>query len=238
MAEWFDWTKLSSDPNLPESRQRMKEFLLSARREHPDQGTMAFLEAIAAGRRVLDVGVVSHTSGAADKEKWRHARIAAAASYCLGVDILAPEVEELRRRGFNVVVADATSERDLGERFDVVFLGDVIEHVSRPVDLLGFAKRHLAADARMFASTPNPFSGKFFHGFRQDRVAIVNLDHVGWITPTAAVELGRRAGLKLEAYHLVRREPQRFHRLRSWAGAWMPVDYRYPAYVYEYRAIE
>ena len=91
---------------------------------------MAFLEAIAAGRRVLDVGVVSPGAHGAGDGKWRHGRIAAAAS-CLGVDILAPEVEELRRRGFNVVAADATSDRDLGERFDVVS-GDVIEHVSRP----------------------------------------------------------------------------------------------------------
>ena len=110
--------------------------------------------------------------------------------------------------------------------------------MSRPVDLLAFAKRHLAPDARVFASTPNPFSHKFFHGFRQDGVAMVNLDHVGWITPTAAVEIGRRADLKLEAYHLLKRDPQRLHRLWAWAGAWMPIDYRYPAYVYEYRAIE
>ena len=120
VAEWFDWTKLSSDPNLPDSRRRMTDFLLSVRREHPAEGTMAFLEAIAAGRRVLDVGVVSPGAHGAGDGKWRHGRIAAAASYCLGVDILAPEVEELRRRGFNVVAADATSDRDLGERFDVV----------------------------------------------------------------------------------------------------------------------
>jgi SAM-dependent methyltransferase len=237
VAEWFDWTARTGDPNDPESWRRMKEFLLSVQRVHRDHGFLSFVESLVRGKRVLDVGVVSHHRGASDREKWRHERIAAAASYCLGVDILAPEVEELRRRGFNVVVADATSDRDLGERFEVAFLGDVIEHVSRPVDLLAFALRHLLPGGIVLAATPNPFSRKFFDRFRRYGVPIVNLDHVGWITPTAAVELGRRAGLKLEAYHLVNRKPSSGRAGSLWTRFVAPIEYRFSAYLYEYRAI-
>jgi 2-polyprenyl-3-methyl-5-hydroxy-6-metoxy-1,4-benzoquinol methylase len=63
------------------------------------------------------------------------------------LDILAPLVEELRGRGFNVRCVDATSDADLGERFEIVFAGDVIEHVDNAVALLRFAGRHLARAA-------------------------------------------------------------------------------------------
>jgi hypothetical protein len=33
---------------------------------------------------------------------------------------------------------------------------------------------------------------------------VTNLDHVAWISPTMALELGRRAGVRLEAYHLAK----------------------------------
>jgi 2-polyprenyl-3-methyl-5-hydroxy-6-metoxy-1,4-benzoquinol methylase len=140
-----------------------------------------------------------------DLPDWRHARIHRAASYCVGIDILEPLVKELGKRGFNVRCVDATSEADMGERFDVVFIGDVVEHVDNAVLLLKFAARHLAPGGRLYVTTPNPFSRKFFRQFKREGVMVVNLDHIAWITPTLAMELARRAGIALAAYHLVKR---------------------------------
>lgn len=49
------------------------------------------------------------------------------------------------------------------------------------------------------ASTPNPFSRKFVRQFLREGVIVVNLDHVAWITPTQAMEIARRIGLRLTA---------------------------------------
>ena len=65
------------------------------------------------------------------------------AARCVGVDIISDLVEQLVKDGFDVVCEDATSDAYLGQTFDVVYIGDVIEYVSYPSRLLNFAKRHL-----------------------------------------------------------------------------------------------
>ena len=75
---------------------------------------------------------------------------------CVGVDVIEELVAELNARGFNVACVDATSEHDLGERFEIVFIGDVLEHVNDPSRLLAFGARHLAPEGRIYATTPNP----------------------------------------------------------------------------------
>lgn len=230
-----DWTTFSDDPNKREAKAAVRAWLPTARRIHDDVDLLGFIDQLVRGRRVLDIGVVSHSASYFDRADWRHGRIAAAASYCLGLDILAPLVDELNGRGFNVRCVDATSDADLGERFDVAFIGDVVEHVNNPVGLLAFAGRHLTPDGRLYATTPNPFSRKFYRQFRRDKGAlVVNLDHVSWITPTQAMELARRAGLSLKAYHLVKRFSPLSRRIKSLTWCFEPPEYSFPDYVYEF----
>jgi 2-polyprenyl-3-methyl-5-hydroxy-6-metoxy-1,4-benzoquinol methylase len=150
------------------------------------------------------------------------------------VDILAPLVRELNERGYDVRCVDATSEADLGERFEVVFLGDILEHVTDPLGLLRFAGRHTEADGRIIATTPNPFSRKFLRRFRRDGAVVVNLDHVAWITPTMAMELARRAGMELRCYHLVKRMSRVQRALRRIAWRFTPAEFSFPDYIYEF----
>ena len=183
---------------------------------------------------MLDIGVVSHSALSFEDEGWRHRRIRDVASHCVGVDILAPLVEELNKRGFDVRCVDATSNADLGERFDVVFLGDVIEHVDNPVALLRFAGRHLAPEGRILVSTPNAFSRKFYRRFRRHGTPIVNLDHCAWFTPTTALELARRADLELVAYHLAK--PFNGLRRLTHRVLWHfePLEYSFSDYIFEF----
>lgn len=231
----LDWTTVSDDPNNREAKAAVRRWLKSAQRVHTDNDLIGHVERLVAGRRVLDIGVVSHSARYFDQPDWRHGRIHQAASYCVGIDILEPLVAELNQRGFNVRCVDATSEADLGERFDVVFIGDVVEHVDNAVLLLRFAARHLAPGGRLYVTTPNPFSRKFFRQFKRDGVMVVNLDHIAWITPTLAMELARRAGIALEAYHLVKRFSSfalAVKRLVGWRLE--PVEFSFPDYLYEF----
>lgn len=235
MSEYLDWTTLSDDPNDSESKRRVKRYLLGARRLHLDTDLLSLVMTIAKSKRVLDVGMVSHAVRYVEDPGWRHDKLRAVASYCLGVDVLAPLVQALDKRGYNVRCVDATSDEDLGERFDVVFVGDVIEHVDNAAALLRFGRRHLAEGGAIWVATPNPFSRKFFRRFRHEGVVMVNLDHVSWVTPTMALELGRRAGLALHAYHLVKLIAPWKRSLKRIAWRYTPPDYTFPDYLYEFR---
>jgi len=229
-----DWTQLSDDPNNPAAKEAVRRYLSSVRRVHMDVDLLPFIESLARGRTVLDIGVVEHSASYFDRPGWRHGHIARCAKRCLGVDIIESLVKELSARGYNVVCVDATSDQDLGERFELVFLGDILEHVDDPSRLLRFAARHLAPQGRVVASTPNPFSRKFYRRFRADGTAIVNLDHVRWITPTQALEMGRRAGLRLVAYHLVKRFSPARRVVKRLAWKFAPIEWSFGDYVYEY----
>jgi SAM-dependent methyltransferase len=231
----LDWTRVSDDPNSAAAKAAVREWLAQARRLHLDCDVLGFAETLVRGKRVLDIGVVSHSARYFDQAGWRHGRISRAASYCLGLDILAPLVEELRGRGFNVRCVDATSDAELGERFEIVFAGDVIEHVDNAVALLRFAGRHLAPGGRLYVTTPNPFSRKFFRQFRRERVMVTNLDHVAWISPTMALELGRRAGVQLEAYHLAKPYAGMNRALHRFLWRFSAAEYAFPEFVYEFR---
>ncbi|MCM2307892.1 MAG: methyltransferase domain-containing protein [Sulfuritalea sp.] len=235
MSKPLDWTTVSDDPNNREAKAAVRAWLKTAQRVHTDSDLLGHIEGLVGGRRVLDIGVVSHSARYFDLPDWRHGRIHKAAGYCVGIDILEPLVRELNERGFNVRCVDATSEIDMGERFDVVFIGDVVEHVDNAVLLLKFAARHLAPGGSLYVTTPNPFSRKFFRQFKREGVMVVNLDHVAWITPTLAMELARRAGIALAAYHLVKRfSPAALlvKRLIGWRLE--PVEFSFPDYLYEF----
>jgi 2-polyprenyl-3-methyl-5-hydroxy-6-metoxy-1,4-benzoquinol methylase len=232
----LDWTELTDDPNNRAAKAAVRDYLLSARKVHTGHELTEFVETLIAGKSVLDIGVVEHARRYFDNPGWRHERIARAASRCLGVDILEPLVKELASRGFNVACVDATSERDLGERFEVAFVGDVMEHVNDPVRLLQFGARHLIPGGRLYATTPNPFSRKFYRRLRREGTMIVNLDHVFWITPTQAMEIGRRAGIPLVAYHLVKRYAGARLALKRLAWKFSPIEWSFPDFLYEFAA--
>ena len=232
----FDWTHISDDPNNGQAKAEAVQLLRRLRRIHTDINLNGFIKRIVADRSVLDIGVVSHSKRYFDQPDWRHGLIHTAARRCLGLDILEPLVVELNQRGFNVRCVDATSDIDLGERFDVVFIGDVMEHVDNPSALLRFAKRHLAVGGRIYAATPNPFSRKFVRQFLRRGVVVVNLDHMAWFTPTMALEIGRRVGLDLAAYHLVKPVTGVGGAIKkmAWRLGLSPVEYSFPDYLFEF----
>jgi SAM-dependent methyltransferase len=205
----IDWTAISDNPVSPEVLSSVRSELLSRRRSMA--GSMNFLREFVSGQRVLDIGVVEHDVSHMDSPNWKHRYIQHWAISVLGIDIIPEAVALLNARGFNVRVVDATSQQDLGERFDRVVIGDVIEHVNRPVELLSFAARHLTPEGRIFVSTPNPYW-------------IVSI----WKTFRGGTfltnELGRRAGLNLHEYWLLQGESVPAKRLSRRVANWLFPD--------------
>lgn len=193
------WGELSRDPNSPPVKRYLRDTLFEAHKGRLDpEGP--FLREFVRGHTVLDIGVVGHTVERSHDPLWKHELIRKVASRVVGIDILEEPVLSLKQRGYDIRLVDATSDVDMGERFDRVVIGDVIEHVDNPISLLRFASRHLESGGRIMCATPNPFYiGHILDIFR-DGLVIANAEHVAWITPTNALEIAHRAGLRLQAY--------------------------------------
>lgn len=196
----IDWTQLTRDPVDNRVRRTLKEWLLERRHDLPKNDYDAFLLAQVTGKSVLDIGICEHTLERINSPKWKHRLIKEKAARCVGVDIIEDLVRALVEKGFDVVCQDATSDTHLGETFDVVHIGDVIEHVPDPSRLLKFAARHLAPGGKILVRTPNPHNFDYQRHARRDGISVENMEHISYIVPFHALELARRTGLDFSGY--------------------------------------
>jgi 2-polyprenyl-3-methyl-5-hydroxy-6-metoxy-1,4-benzoquinol methylase len=201
MNEHLDWTKLTDDPVDENVRNQVIKHLLSMRQPLA-KGYERFLAEKVAGKTALDIGVCEHTLDRMMSPKWKHKAIKDHARYSMGVDIIPSLVQELKKQGIEAEVCDATSDTFLGKKFEIVHAGDIIEHVDSPVGLLKFCARHLEAQGKLIVRTPNVFCHDYVHQQKVIGTDKSNLEHVSYICPTHALELGRRAGLVLTDYYV------------------------------------
>ena len=113
-----------------------------------------FVAGLAEGKRVLDIGCVNHNLSTRQAKYWLHGILRERAAYLVGLDYEEDQVESLRREGFNVVCADAT-DFNLGDQFELIVVGEIIEHLTCPGRLLECAKRHLAPRGKLVLTRPN-----------------------------------------------------------------------------------
>lgn len=112
------------------------------------------------GKRVLDVGSLGQSD---EYCLWNI--VAKYAGYAKGVDLpegvsVLTETFDTRKEGCHHgldrrIVYGNMETIDLGERFDVVVAGDVIEHVSNQGLFLDNIKKHLQPNAKLVLTTPN-----------------------------------------------------------------------------------
>lgn len=209
----MEWNNLSLDPNNSDAKRQVQQYLHKIRCfEKRDNDNMTWLLGKVDGKTCLDVGAIGHVLEKTEKEEWKHRHIAEQASKAVGLDIVEEYVQILNNRGFDMRVCDATSDEYLGERFDLVILGDVIEHVENPVKLLRFALRHLEKNGEVVVSTPNPYYYDRIRNFKKSR-PFVNLDHISWITPTMALKIAHQADCVLKTYIVNTKEQRWFAKL-------------------------
>jgi len=147
---------------------------------------------------VLDIGCVNHNAENTSKDTWLHKQIRDVANSCVGVDLLEIEVENLKSQGYNVVFADITHPFNLGEQYDVVVIGNLIEHLSNFEGLLLNVEKHLKMNGHILISTANPFYREqyFYSAFKND--ILINPEHTCWIDPVALEQLVQRYGFFTE----------------------------------------
>ena len=169
------------EPNSPDAK-RFRLATLAAAHAPPVASRVDHLCELVRGKRVLDVGSVAHALETEAKDEWLHRALAAAAGYCLGVDILPDAVRRLQEAGYNVRLCDVTRE-EIGETFDVIVAGEVIEHLGEPGAFFAAARRKRVRN---------------HIGLRRHRCE--NVDHVTLVFPSGVAELAERASLRLDRY--------------------------------------
>jgi len=194
----MDWTEQTTDPTNGEMQNQMQKYLLSIRNVVNTPYIDWLLQQVT-NKSCLDIGAIEHDLSFTELPTWKHKLVSQASRHTVGIDILEEYVEVTRQRGFDIRVCDATSDVFTGETFDIVIIGDVIEHVENPVNLIRFSIRHLNEGGIVIAKTPNPY---FFDHIKKHlkNKACVNADHMAWFTPTMALEIARRAGCSLDSY--------------------------------------
>jgi 2-polyprenyl-3-methyl-5-hydroxy-6-metoxy-1,4-benzoquinol methylase len=195
-----DWTKITSDPLNPYVRNRIVKYLNGIRMPLINNDYDIYITNKVKNKSVLDIGVCEHTMDRIESNKWKHNILKKAASKIVGIDIVKPLVSFLVNKGFDVRLCDATSNKDLNERFDVIHIGDVIEHVESPVSLIKFAKRHLKKNGVIILRTPNPYCFNYVHSVKKNGTDISNLEHMFYICPIHMMEIARRSGTILHSY--------------------------------------
>lgn len=191
------WLDVTSDPNsdvVLDFRRRT----LSAARCAPVADRADYLVEIARGKKVLDVGVAGHQASTRDQESWLHRKICRSAATCLGIDVLADEIEQLQADGFNVRHADITKD-SIDETFDVIICGEVIEHLGEPAALFRAAKKLLLPGGLIALTTPNPYYLPRVRAQLRGRFT-ESVDHTALLGPSHIAELAEREGMRLKSY--------------------------------------
>ncbi len=116
----------------------------------------ALIEAldIERGTYVLDVGFVGQATRDGDINSWPHAFLKAKSDHVYGVDL------EFNTQTFPQPYYLEGSAEDFSFpiKFDVIFAGDLIEHISNAGLFLQACKSHLKPQGRLILTTPNAFS--------------------------------------------------------------------------------
>ena len=113
----------------------------------------------------------------------------------MGIDMLEEGVRELAKRGFKSETANA-EHFNLNTEFDVIFAGELIEHLEDFRGFLDSCKRHMTADSKLIITAPNSF-GVVYFVVRLLGIKFVNVEHTCWFDEQTIEQLLNRHSLKI-----------------------------------------
>jgi 2-polyprenyl-3-methyl-5-hydroxy-6-metoxy-1,4-benzoquinol methylase len=161
-----------------------------------DNRIILILDEISSEDEVLDLGCVHHSAENESKDYWLHKYLCEKARYVLGLDLLEKDVQKLRRLGYNVVTGNVENV-NLNKKFDVIVMGELIEHVQNVDVILSNIKLHLKDDGKLIITTPNTFNIIHFITILLRGKLKINEEHVAWYDPNTLNSLLKRSGFKI-----------------------------------------
>lgn len=153
------------------------------------------MQKLAAAKTVLHLGCTGSPSTEVRIQRGEsmHMNLLKAARTVHGIDLDAAALKTLREKYGVKNLFEGNVERlgevrlDGQETFDLIVAAEIIEHLSRPGDMLEGVKRFMRPDSRLLITTPNPLSLKYFvHALRGREVQ--GPDHTVLISPQTAIK--------------------------------------------------
>lgn len=161
------------------------------------------LEEICRDKKVIHVGCCDHVPLIKSKiaqHNWLHGIITDCSKLTVGIDIDQDAVNEASRiSGLkNIFVGDITSEKNIeqisNDIFDIALFGEVLEHISNPVDFLSRFRKNYGDQFRSIVITvPNAFRAGNIKGIMKNTETI-NSDHRFFFTPYTIAKVALDAG--------------------------------------------
>jgi 2-polyprenyl-3-methyl-5-hydroxy-6-metoxy-1,4-benzoquinol methylase len=175
----------------------------------------------ARGKRVLNVGAAGgvHLYLPDRREVWLHHRLGEVAQELTGIDVDAAAIAHAGRHGVELVTADCET-MDLGGRFELIVMADVIEHLARPGQALEVLVRHLEPGGELILTTPNPTYAGTVARALLNRDLNVYREHLAGFLPEHLEAMCQQQGWRLGEVRFFTLPDRRSasHRLKSALG--------------------
>lgn len=156
------------------------------------------LEEICTNKNVLDVGCVGQAVNYENPD-WVHNKIRNVSNKIVGVDINHEGIEKLKKRGYDIFHYNQLNK---DERFDVIIILDVIEHVNDPVEFMNIYQRFLQDDGVIVITTPNSNRAKNFVNILFCNDYPLNYEHTFSFCPKMFIEtIKRTTSLKIRSFY-------------------------------------
>ncbi|MBU0952198.1 MAG: class I SAM-dependent methyltransferase [Elusimicrobia bacterium] len=148
--------------------------------------------------RILDIGCGSGATGFALKQKGK-------ASYVVGIEI-SDTMAKIAKNQIDIVILGNIEELQLdlqSEEFDFILLGDVLEHLINPWEVLNKIKNYLKPNGRIIASIPNVRCWKVLlplllkGNWEYAESGLLDMSHLRFFTKKSMIALFTAAKLKI-----------------------------------------
>ncbi len=147
---------------------------------------------------VLDVGFWGQGKTFEDPT-WPHKLLRDRAKDIYGIDLVYDEsvIPENERHKYKIAAAE---DFNFDEKFDVIFAGDLIEHLVNPGLFLDNAKKHLKPEGRLIMTTPNTFNLFVMAGKLTRPEPPINSDHTFYFNKRTISKLLEKCGWEVSQF--------------------------------------
>lgn len=160
---------------------------------------ITIIEPLVKNKSVLDIGCVDARPDGTKKyaSKGLHNFLKEKAKELTGVDIDEEGVKAMNSEGYNIIAANGET-MNLGEKYDCIVAGEIIEHLSNAGLFIEKVYEHLKDDGVFIVTTSNAFAiSSFTRIFAKNKIK-VHSEHTCWYDPKTLSELLRRYSFEVE----------------------------------------
>lgn len=185
----------------------------------PITDPFAMIESLAKDKSVLNVGATGGVTGYLPDHRdiWLHDRLQRVACNLVGVDIDEAAIRYAASHGVTILNENCETMQ-LGQKFDVIVMSDVIEHLNAPVIAIENLLRHLSSGGVLIVTTPNATAGNIVLRSLFRKSFNVLADHVTLYYPEHFQAICERVGGIVHSIYMFDHMDSRTlaNRIKSW----------------------